>query len=149
MFEGTTCVFTVVPDPLLAIEATEYTAFNMIFISEDSQSGLSAAGLISSLRMVGSDVPVVLLRDSAADSSEELAAQVSQCDRDEAAGGGSPTAGANEGLFAATLRKPFTKRDLCDVIRSALFPQFHRVGGEQSSIGSDEDYRLCEDEMST
>jgi CheY-like chemotaxis protein len=148
MFEGTTCVFTVVPDPLLAIEATEYSAFNMIFISEDSQAGLSAAGLVSSLRIVGSDVPVVLLRESP-DSSEELAALVSQCDRDEAAGGGSPSAGANEGMFTSILRKPFTKRDLCDVIRSALFPRFHRVGGEQSSIGSEEDYRLCEDEMST
>jgi hypothetical protein len=140
MFEGVTCVFTVVPDPLIGLEATEHTAFNLIFIAEDSQQGLNAKSFVASLRMVGADVPVVLLKDGR--ESEEMAAQVPQFDEASVDHSG----GASK--FTATLRKPFTKRDLCDVIRSTLFPQFHRISGDMNSLTSDEDYRLGEDELS-
>lgn len=52
-------------------------------------------------------------------------------------------------IFTAILKKPFTKRDLCDVLRSTLFPSSHRIGEELSSINTEEEYHLDEDEMST
>ena len=157
-FNGCTCVFTVVPDPLSAIECTEHTAYNMIFVAEDSQLGLSASGLLKSLRMVGATLPVVLLQDGS-DASEELAAHVPHEEEAEESSpvgtgihhnleGGSDGDAADTEKFASCLKKPFTKRDLCDVIRSTLFPQFHRIGGEFSSINTDEEYRLNTDEMS-
>ena len=147
MFDGTSCVFTVVPDPLMALEATEHTAFNLIFLAEDTQCGLSMQGFISSLRMVGSNTPVVILKN-ANGGSEECAALVPLC---EVAGTEYDVVGRNEEKLNcnAYLKKPFTKRDLCDVMRTALFPDFHKVGGgEHNSMTSDEDYRLEEDEMS-
>lgn len=134
MFEAVTCVFTVVPDPLMALEATEHTPYNLIFIAEDSQQGLNAKGFVTSLRMVGADMPVVLLKDGR--ESEELAAHVPQFDEPSVSSAPSGT------KFSAVLRKPFTKRDLCDVIRATLFPQFHMIGEEMNSMTSEEDYRL-------
>lgn len=143
MFETAVCIFTVVPDLLVAIEYTEHTAFNLVFISEDSQVGLTASGFLKSLRMVGCTIPVVLLRDGF-DGSEELAAQIPQCDADDDFGRRNTTlinvsdaANGDDVHFAAHLRKPFTKRDLCDVIHSTLFPLFHEVVCEHSSIESE------------
>lgn len=145
MFEGVVCAFTVVPDPLMAVEATEHTAYHLVFFAEDSQAGLSARAFVKSLRMVGSEVPVILLKDGG--GSEESAAQVVQNDHED------PSllqrSADTEAIFATVLRKPFTKRDLCDAIRSTLFPNFHRVGGELNSLTSEDDYRMGEDEMST
>lgn len=153
MLEGCTSVFTVVSDPLIALECTEHTAYNLIFIAEDSQVGLTAWGFMKSLRMVGSTVPVVLLKDSNG-GSEELAAQVPNEDDYESNNSdglphidfGAPT--KDNERFSAYLSKPFTKRDLCDVITTMLFPNFHRIGEDFSSINSDENYHIDEDEMS-
>lgn len=149
MFEGISCVFTVVPDSLIALEATEHTAFNLIFVAEDSQCGLTIQGLISSLRMVGSTIPIVVLKN-ANGGSEEYAAHVPMCNAGD--GNAEMISKLDDGLnCSALLKKPFTKRDLCDVIRTTLFPECHRVGGgagEHSSMTTDEDYRLEEDEMS-
>lgn len=153
MLDGCTSVFTVVSDPLIALECTEHTAYNLIFIAEDSQLGLTASGFLKSLRMVGSTVPVVLLKDSAG-GSEELAAQVPNEDAYEGTGSdGVPhfdfgNNAMDNDRFSAYLSKPFTKRDLCDVITTTLFPNFHRIGEDFSSINSDENYHIEEDEMS-
>lgn len=153
MLEGCTSVFTVVSDPLIALECTEHTAYNLIFIAEDSQLGLSAWGFLKSLRVVGSTVPVVLLKDGSG-GSEELAAQVPSEDAYESNGSdGLPNIdfGAkakDSDRFSAYLSKPFTKRDLCDVITATLFPNYHRIGEDFSSINSDENYHIDEDDMS-
>lgn len=153
MLEGCTSVFTVVSDPLAALECTEHTAYNLIFIAEDSQLGLSAWGFLKSLRNVGCTVPVVLLKDGSG-SSEELAAQIPNEEAYESNNSDSlphidfGTKSKDNDRFSAYLSKPFTKRDLCDVITTTLFPNFHRIGEDFSSINSDENCLIEEDEMS-
>ena len=151
MSEGYTCVFTVCPDPLLAIEFTEHTPYNIAFISEDSQVGISAVAFVRSLRMVGSAMPIVLLREGTSTSDEQAACvpleDTGPVDSQEMPMLNFNTPSRKSEIFTAVLKKPFTKRDLCDVMRSTLFPSSHRIGEEMSSLNSDEEYHL-DDEMS-
>lgn len=150
---GYTCSFTVCPDLLLAIEFTEHTPFNIALIAEDSQMGLSCTAFVRSLRMVGSTMPIVLLREGS-NTSEEQAAHVPHDDVGPLDSQELPmidfnTPSSKNDIFTAILKKPFTKRDLCDVLRSTLFPSNHRIGEELSSINSDEEYGIFdEDDMS-
>jgi CheY-like chemotaxis protein len=129
LLEGYCFSFTVVPDPLIALECTETTAFDIIFMSEDSQMGISALALLRSLRMVGSTLPIVLMKNGSNSNSDELAAQSYHAENGMQNASFYSKHNANlkdlkleTPTFSNCLRKPFTKRDLCDVLRCCLFP---------------------------
>ncbi|KAJ1429273.1 hypothetical protein B484DRAFT_61827 [Ochromonadaceae sp. CCMP2298] len=129
VFEGFTCIFTVVQDMIIGLECTEHTPFNMIFVNEGSSSDTAPYDLLRSLRMVGSRVPVVLLSRASpqpnADAKYDTGLKL-----------GLPPIGfqAEPGMkFTSVLKQPYTKRDLCDVIRASVFCTQARGGSRTTS----------------
>lgn len=134
MFESFTCVFMVVPDALIGIECTEHSAFDLIFVSQDLKQDLSAYAFLRSLRAVGATTPIVLLISESASSESKQTVILSGgrtpkvkqlLDQDSNANTGLPAVGyhapPSQEKFTAALHMPYTKRDLCEVIRSAIF----------------------------
>jgi hypothetical protein len=129
-FEGFTCIFTVVQDIIIGLECTEHTPFNMIFVNEGNAADTAPYDLLRSLRMVGSRVPVVLLARARAASSnaEAKVGEGSKLGLPPIGFGAEPSM-----KFTAVLKQPYTKRDLCDVIRASVFCAQGRSGGEDAS----------------
>lgn len=82
----------------------------MIFVEEDHDQVLNAYGLLISLRTVGADMPIILLKDNTTASSMSTS--------------GLPPTGIKAkpvgDRFTTLLQKPFTKRDICEIIRSVV-----------------------------
>ena len=116
VFDTFMCVFHVVSDPLLGLECSDHTFFDMVFVDHDESQTFKAYSFLRSLRTSGSMIPVVLLMD-------ENIAEGSPID-------GLPAIGydaAPTDRFTACLKRPYTKRGLCEVIRSIMLPHHRNV----------------------
>lgn len=116
VFDTFMCVFHVVSDPLLGLECTDHTSFDMVFVDYDESQTFHAYSFLRSLRTSGSMIPVVLLIG-------ESIAEGSPID-------GLPAIGydaAPTDRFTSCLRRPYTKRGLCEVIRSIMLPHNNNV----------------------
>ena len=61
LLKGFTILFTIFPNVILALEATEHTYFSLIFIQDSNLSHLNPVDLLKNLRNVGCLVPIVLI----------------------------------------------------------------------------------------
>jgi len=132
VFDTFMCVFHVVSDPLLGLECTDNTFFDMVFVDYDESQTFQAYSFLRSLRTSGSMMPVVLLMcESIAEGSPI---------------NGLPAIGydaAPSDRFTSCLKRPYTKRGLCEVIRSIILPDNSSV--EDYPVGNSlVDYNMLE-----
>jgi len=83
----------------------------MVFIDHDESQTFHAYSFLRSLRASGSLIPVVLLLGDSVDEGSSI--------------DGLPAIGYDAtpaDRFTSFLRKPYTKRGLCEVIRSVMLP---------------------------
>jgi hypothetical protein len=99
------CVFTVVSNCFLALEATEHTSFDLIFVRKDLPN-LCASQFHNILSCVGSHIPIILMNE---------ALKTNQ-----------PTKSSNDtlhmNLFAAVLETPYSNIALCRLISFLMSP---------------------------
>ena len=102
----TPIIFTVVSSLFLALEWSEHTNFNAIFVSSKFKVDMNAFDFLKVLRNVGAVTPIILLNES-----NELDHLL-----------GLPPIGfsVKSYNFNAVLTFPFTKRELCQVIMEAI-----------------------------
>lgn len=99
------CVFTVVSNPFLALECTEHTDYDLIFISNESSCDcLSAFDFMKILRSVNACYPIILLTDKHKEIPSDSP--------------GLPVVGFNTDTlqFAAILQYPYTQSELRKII---------------------------------
>ena len=92
------CAFTVVTNSFIALEFTESTLFDIIFIKKDMET-LNAVNFLHILRNIGSPTDIVLLVESDDQISE---------------------AEAREQGFAGILRKDYQASQLCEIITNLV-----------------------------
>lgn len=132
IFDNSMCVFHVVSDPLLGLECTDHTFFDMVFVDYDESQTFQAYSFLRSLRTSGTMIPVVLLMC-------ESIAEGSPIDGLPAIG---YDAAPSDDRFTSCLRRPYTKRELCDVIRSIMLPD--DISDDDYPVDNSLDYNMLE-----
>lgn len=114
-------MFTVVNNAFQALEATEHTDFDAIFV-DDHLKQLHAYDLLLILRSVGASLPVILLTPRKMDGLPEAK--------------GLPATGLEKPSyhFSSVLQTPYSCQELCSMIHNIFF---RKSGGMEASDAHD------------
>lgn len=96
--EGIFCTFNVVRNAFVALDVTESTSYDLIFISNDIR-GLEAKRFTQILRNVGAPMDIVLITNP-----------FDSCTAED----------ANKDGFSYLLKRKFTHIDVCNIILSSI-----------------------------
>ena len=107
----TPIIFTVVTSLFAALECSEHTCFNAIFVSSKFNLDMNAFDFLKVLRNVGATTSVILLNESLSNDNNGLNHL-----------SGLPPVGFSivSYNFNAVLNFPFTKRELCQILMQAI-----------------------------
>lgn len=109
---NTPIIFTVVTSLFAALECSEHSCFNTIFVSSKFEQDMNAFDFLKVLRNVGASTPIILLDESANSHGNNNLTHLS----------GLPPVGFStiSYNFNAVLNFPFTKRELCQILMQAV-----------------------------
>ena len=118
------CVFTVVPSGLVGLELCGISSFDVVFFAEDSVTDINAQMFAEALNLVSNKAKVIFIKRLKSMKAQYMNKQSasSECGSTRYVG---QTTGMN--YLTYSLPMPFTKKELCTVIRKAILDSIHET----------------------